>query len=160
MSERTKRTPSRAEARYLETIASLGGDRHAVAAAAVARALDLSAPTVHEMLRRLARAGYIERGVPRGWQLTAIGRHEAAALRRRRAVVERFLRTQTTIPSDEVAAEADQLLSAISPNLEQHLRRAAWPGERPCKGRLIGHRPRGSARAAERPANRRPHAAR
>lgn len=154
-------SPSRAEARYLETIASLGGDRHPVAAAAVARALELSAPTVHEMLRRLARDGYIERAASRGWQLTATGRHEAAAMRRRRSVVERFLRTQTTIPSEEVAEEADHLLAAISPKLEQHLRLAAWPGERPCDSGLIGDRSRGAARAAAAaPAARRPRAAR
>lgn len=160
MSETPASSPSRAESRYLETIASLGGDQHSVAAAAVARALELSAPTVHEMLRRLARDGYIERGAARGWQLTATGRHEAAAMRRRRSVVERFLRTQTTIPADEVADEADHLLAAISPKLEQHLRLAAWPGERPCDRGLIGNRPRGAARARERPAPRRPRAAR
>lgn len=141
MSEQT-RTPSRAEARYLETIAQLGGDRQSVAAAAVARALELSAPTVHEMLRRLARDGYIERAAQRGWQLTLIGRHEAAAIRRRRSVVERFLRTQTTIPNDEIAEEADHLLAAISPKLEQHLRLASWPGERPCEVSPLGDRVR------------------
>jgi DtxR family Mn-dependent transcriptional regulator len=138
-------SPSRAEARYLETIAQLGGDRHSVAAAAVARSLDLSAPTVHEMLRRLARDGYIERAAQRGWQLTAAGRHEAAAVRRRRSVVERFLRTQTTIPSEDIAEEADHLLAAISPKLEQHLRLASWEGERPCVASPVGDRVRSSS---------------
>lgn len=158
MSEPTT-SPSRAEARYLETIAHLGGDRHTVAAAAVARSLDLSAPTVHEMLRRLARDGYIERAAQRGWQLTASGRHEAAAMRRRRSVVERFLRTQTTIPNEEIADEADHLLAAISPKLEQHLRLASWTGERPCDSSPVGDRVRTTAPA--RPAApRRPRAAR
>ncbi|MDW5598281.1 metal-dependent transcriptional regulator [Conexibacter stalactiti] len=156
MSEPTT-SPSRAEARYLETIAHLGGDRHTVAAAAVARALDLSAPTVHEMLRRLARDGYIERAAQRGWQLTAAGRHEAAAMRRRRSVVERFLRTQTTIPNDEIADEADHLLAAISPKLEQHLRLASWTGERPCDSSPVGERRTAPTRTA---APRRPRAAR
>jgi DtxR family Mn-dependent transcriptional regulator len=155
MSEST--TPSRAEARYLETIANLGGDRHTVAAAAVARALDLSAPTVHEMLRRLARDGYIERAAQRGWQLTAAGRREAAAMRRRRSVVERFLRTQTTIPSEEIVDEADHLLAAISPKLEQHLRLASWTGERPCDTGPVGERRSTSTRT---PTARRPRAAR
>jgi Mn-dependent DtxR family transcriptional regulator len=147
MSQTPAGTPSRAESRYLETIAALGGDEGSVAAAAVARALELSAPTVHEMLRRLARDGYIERAATRGWRLTAAGRHEAASMRRRRAVVERFLRTQTTIPAEEVADEADQLLAAISPKLEQHLRLAAWPGERPCDSGPVGDRTRGAARS-------------
>ena len=146
-----KGSPSRAEARYLETIAQLGGDRHSVAAAAVARALELSAPTVHEMLRRLARDGYIERAAQRGWTLTAQGRHEAAAMRRRRSVVERFLRTQTTIPAEEIAEEADHLLAAISPKLEQHLRLAGWTGEFACDTSPVGDRVRSVAgRAAAR----------
>ncbi|MDO8210875.1 metal-dependent transcriptional regulator [Conexibacter sp. CPCC 206217] len=151
-------SPSRAEARYLETIATLGGDRHSVAAAAVARSLDLSAPTVHEMLRRLSRDGYIERAAARGWQLTATGRHEAAAVRRRRSVVERFLRTQTTIPSEEIAEEADHLLAAISPKLEQHLRLASWTGERPCDASPVGDRVRTTPTRPAAP--RRPRAAR
>ncbi|ADB51391.1 metal-dependent transcriptional regulator [Conexibacter woesei] len=153
MTEQT--SPSRAEARYLETIAALGGDRHTVAAAAVARALELSAPTVHEMLRRLARDGYIERAAQRGWQLTATGRHEAASMRRRRSVVERFLRTQTTIPNEEIADEADHLLAAISPKLEQHLRLASWTGERPCDTSPVGDRVRPApARSRTRAAKR------
>ncbi|HEY4279966.1 MAG TPA: metal-dependent transcriptional regulator [Conexibacter sp.] len=145
MSEpQTNPSPSRAEARYLETIAQLGGDRGSVAGAAVARALELSAPTVHEMLRRLERDGYIERAAARGWQLTATGRREAAAMRRRRSVVERFLRTQTTIPPEEIADEADQLLAAISPKLEQHLRLAGWEGDRPCDSSPVGDRVRTS----------------
>jgi DtxR family Mn-dependent transcriptional regulator len=144
MTEQTP-SPSRAEARYLETIAQLGGDRGSVAAAAVARALELSGPTVHEMLHRLARDGYIERAARRGWQLTASGRHEAAAMRRRRSVLERFLRTQTTIPSDDIADEADHLLAAISPKLEQHLRLASWTGERPCEASPVGDRVRSTS---------------
>jgi Mn-dependent DtxR family transcriptional regulator len=81
-------------------------------------------------------------------------------MRRRRAVVERFLRTQTTIPGEEVVEEADHLLAAISPKLEQHLRLAAWPGERPCDSGLVGERPRGAARSGDRPAARRPRTAR
>lgn len=140
MSQQETLTPSPAESRYLEAIASLGGDERGVAAAAVARTLELSPPTVHEMMRRLARNGYIERAVPRGWQLTKSGRHEAASMRRRRAVVERFLRTQTTIPADEIADEADHLLFAISPKLEQRLRRAGWRGERPCERSPVADR--------------------
>lgn len=137
MSDRTI-SPSPAESRYLEAIAQLGRDGDSVAAAAIARTLELSAPTVHEMLRRLARDGLVERMADRGWVLTPAGRHEAAALRRRRRVVEQFLRTQTTMTEDEIASETDQLLAAISPKLEQHLRRASWPGERPCEASPVG----------------------
>ncbi len=126
------RPPSPAEARYLEVMGRLGRHDTPVAGAAVARSLGLSAPTVHEMLRRLAADGYIVRAEVGGWLLTDMGRRQAAAVRRRRRVVEHFLRTVLDVPEDEVAIEADALLTAISPALEDRLRAASWPGERPC----------------------------
>jgi DtxR family Mn-dependent transcriptional regulator len=126
------RPPSPAEARYLEVIGRLGRSGRPVAGAAVARSLGLSAPTVHEMLRRLAADGFIVRGEGTGWVLTDTGRRQADAVRRRRRVVEHFLRTVLDVPEDEVAAEADALLTAVSPQLEDRLRAASWPGERPC----------------------------
>lgn len=126
------RPPSPAEARYLEVIGRLGRGGRSVAGAAIARSLGLSAPTVHEMLRRLAADGFIVRGEGTGWVLTPIGRRQADAVRRRRRVVEHFLRTVLDVPEEEVAVEADVLLTAVSPQLEERLRAASWPGERPC----------------------------
>jgi DtxR family Mn-dependent transcriptional regulator len=126
------RPPSPAEARYLEVIGRIGRGGTPVAGASIARSLGLSAPTVHEMLRRLAADGFIVRAEPSGWTLTDTGRRQADAVRRRRRVVEHFLRTVLEVPEDEVAVEADALLTAISPQLEDRLRAASWPGERPC----------------------------
>jgi Mn-dependent DtxR family transcriptional regulator len=53
-------------------------------------------------------------------------------VRRRRRVVEHFLRSVLDVPEDEVATEADALLTAVTPKLEERLRAASWPGERPC----------------------------
>jgi DtxR family Mn-dependent transcriptional regulator len=126
------RPPSPAEARYLEVMGRLGRHGTPVAGAAIARSLGLSAPTVHEMLRRLEADGFIQRAEARGWAMTADGRRQADAVRRRRRVVEHFLRTVLDVPEDEVATEADALLTAVSPKLEERLRAASWPGERPC----------------------------
>jgi DtxR family Mn-dependent transcriptional regulator len=130
--ENELRPPSPAEARYLEVIGRLGRHGTPVAGAAIARSLGLSAPTVHEMLRRLEADGYIQRGENRGWGMTDDGRRQADAVRRRRRVVEHFLRTVLMVPEDEVATESDALLTAVSPKLEERLRAASWPGERPC----------------------------
>ncbi|HEU4658492.1 MAG TPA: metal-dependent transcriptional regulator [Capillimicrobium sp.] len=135
------RPPSPAEARYLEVMGRLGRGGRPVAGAAIARALGLSAPTVHEMLRRLAADGFIVRGESTGWVLTDTGRRQADAVRRRRRVVEHFLRAVLKFPEEEVAGEADALLTAVSPQLEERLRAAAWPGERPCSEAPI-HRER------------------
>ena len=136
------RPPSPAEARYLEVMGKLGRNGSPVAGAAVARSLGLSAPTVHEMLRRLEADGFIQRGPGRGWMMTDDGRRQADAVRRRRRVVEHFLRSVLDVPEEEVATEADALLTAVSPTLEDRLRAASWPGERPC-----GELARGSERA-------------
>jgi len=135
-----RRIPSQGEARYLEAIAQLGRGGATVSGAALARSLDVSAPTVHEMVRRLARDGFIERTTDRGWRLTQTGLHEAAALRRRRHVVEQFLRSVLPLSSDEIASEAELLVTAVSPRLEEHLRQASWPGERPCEDSPLGER--------------------
>jgi DtxR family Mn-dependent transcriptional regulator len=126
------RPPSPAEARYLEVMGRLGRGGAPVAGAAIARSLGLSAPTVHEMLRRLEADGFIVRAASGGWQLTIIGRRQSDAVRRRRRVVEHFLRTVLDVPEHEVAEEADALLTAVSPGLEDRLRAASWPGDRPC----------------------------
>jgi DtxR family transcriptional regulator, Mn-dependent transcriptional regulator len=126
------RPPSPAEARYLEVMGKLGRGGSPVAGAAIARSLGLSAPTVHEMLRRLEADGFIVRAETGGWLLTADGRRQADAVRRRRRVVEHFLLTVLHVPESEVAEEADVLLTAISPKLEDRLRAASWPGDRPC----------------------------
>ena len=39
-----------------------------------------------------------------------------------------------------VATEADALLTAVSPKLEDRLRAASWPGERPCGELTRGER--------------------
>jgi DtxR family Mn-dependent transcriptional regulator len=126
------RPPSPAEARYLEVMGRLGRGATPVAGAAIARSLGLSAPTVHEMLRRLETDGFIVRAETGGWRLTDDGRRQSDAVRRRRRVVEHFLRTVLDVPEREVADEADALLTAVSPQLEDRLRAASWPGERPC----------------------------
>jgi DtxR family Mn-dependent transcriptional regulator len=126
------RPPSPAEARYLEVMGRLGRGNAPVAGAAIARQLGLSAPTVHEMLRRLEADGFIQRADGRGWLMSDMGRRQADAVRRRRRVVEHFQRSVLSVPEDEVATEADALLTAVSPQLEERLRAASWPGERPC----------------------------
>lgn len=60
-------------------------------AARVAEMLDVSAPTVTEMLKRLESDGLIERGPRRAAVLTERGRVEAERVVRRHRIIERFL---------------------------------------------------------------------
>lgn len=113
---------TRAESRYLAAIDRLSAaGPQSVTGAAVARDLGLSAPTVHEMLRRLAAEALIERRSS-SWGLTDAGQREAAAGRERRAVAERFLRDVLGVPEASLAEEAERLGAVLSPRLEQRMR--------------------------------------
>jgi Mn-dependent DtxR family transcriptional regulator len=124
---------SPATQRYLMAVFAAQRDAP-VTTTLVARELDLSLPTASEMLRRLGDAGLLARaGVKSGWQLTARGQRHVAILRRRQAVLERFLQTVLGMDATEAAQDAARLGPAVSLNLENRLRDTVWPAERPCR---------------------------
>ena len=84
----------------------------------IARAMQLSPPTVHEMIGRLERDGYVSRADDKSLGFTDEGHKEA----RRSSVattVERFLTDVLGIPWDEVHEEAEPLEHAQPPVLEE-----------------------------------------
>src|SRR5215204_4319711 len=87
----------------------------------LARAMHLSAPTVHEMIGRLERDGYIARRSDKSIYFTDDGREHATALVRRHRLVERFLTDVLGIPWDDVHEEAERLEHAMSPVLEARM---------------------------------------
>jgi DtxR family Mn-dependent transcriptional regulator len=86
--------------------------------------MQLSAPTVHEMIGRLERDGYITRGTSRSIDFTDEGREHAEGVVRRHRLIERFLTDVLGIPWDEVHEEAERLEHAMSPVLEARMRAA------------------------------------
>ncbi len=110
-----------AEQEYLETMFWLEEARLPLTAANVARAMHLSAPTVHEMVRRLEADGYVERGVDKSLAFTDAGRQHASMVVRRHRMIERFLTDVLGIPWDEVHEEAERLEHAMSPVLEERM---------------------------------------
>ena len=69
-----------AEEEYLESLFWLFEAGLPMTGANLARAMQLSAPTVHEMLGRLERDGYIQRDTDRAIEFTPSGReHEGSA---------------------------------------------------------------------------------
>jgi DtxR family Mn-dependent transcriptional regulator len=87
----------------------------------VARAMQLSAPTVHEMIGRLERDGYITRAADKTISFTDSGRQHAEAIVSRHRLIERFLTDVLGIPWDEVHEEAERLEHAMSPVLEERM---------------------------------------
>jgi DtxR family Mn-dependent transcriptional regulator len=110
-----------AEEEYLQTIFWLQEAGLAMTGANVARAMQLSAPTVHEMVGRLERDGYITRGPDKSISFTSEGREHAEAIVRRHRLIERFLTDVLKIPWDDVHEEAERLEHAMSPVLEARM---------------------------------------
>lgn len=83
--------PSYAMREYLAEIYRLQEDSPSVSTTALAERLNVSAPAIPRMLRRLQSAGYVERVPYYGSQLTELGRQEALREIRRHRILEVFL---------------------------------------------------------------------
>ena len=110
-----------AEEEYLQTIFWLQEAGLPMTGANVARAMQLSAPTVPEMIGRLERDGYVTRGADKVLAFTDNGREHAEGVVRRHRLIERFLTDVLGIPWDEVHEEAERLEHAMSPVLESRM---------------------------------------
>jgi len=104
---------------YLKAIHSLGGADQLVSPIDIASRLQVKAPSVTGMLKRLETAGLISYDVGQGAQLTQAGIAQARRVIRRHRLVELFLTRALGLDWSEVDAEADALEHAISPRLEQ-----------------------------------------
>jgi DtxR family transcriptional regulator, Mn-dependent transcriptional regulator len=111
-----------AEEEYLETLFWLFEAGLPLTGANMARAMRLSAPTVHEMLGRLERDGYIQRGANRSVEFTPPGREHAELVVGRHRMIERFLTDVVGVPWDEVHEEAEKLEHAMTPRFEAYVR--------------------------------------
>jgi DtxR family Mn-dependent transcriptional regulator len=113
-----------AEEEYLETLFWLFEAGLPLTGANMARAMRLSAPTVHEMLGRLERDGYIVRRADRAVEFTPQGREHAELVVGRHRMIERFLTDVVGVPWDEVHEEAEKLEHAMTPRFEAYVRSA------------------------------------
>lgn len=113
-----------AEEEYLQTIFWLSEAGLPMTAANVARAMQLSAPTVHEMIGRLVRDGYITRGDDKAISFTESGQAHAEMIVSRHRLIERFLTDVVGVPWDDVHEEAESLEHAMSPRFEAYVRAA------------------------------------
>jgi DtxR family Mn-dependent transcriptional regulator len=111
-----------AEQEYLESLFWLFEAGLPMTGANLSRAMRLSAPTVHEMLGRLERDGYITRDTGRTIDFTTSGREHAEAIVSRHRMIERFLTDVVGVPWDDVHEEAEQLEHAMTPRFEAYVR--------------------------------------
>src|SRR5436309_7023436 len=111
-----------AEEEYLQSLFWLFEAGLPMTGANLSRAMQLSAPTVHEMLGRLERDGYISRDSGRAIAFTDDGRTHAERIVSRHRMIERFLTDVVGVPWDDVHEEAERLEHAMSPRFEAYVR--------------------------------------
>lgn len=113
-----------AEEEYLQVMFWLEEAGLPITGANLARAMQLSPPTVHEMIGRLESDGYVDRAEDKSLAFTGKGREQAEAITRRHRLIERFLTDVLAVPWAEVHEEAERLEHAMSPVLEERMREA------------------------------------
>jgi DtxR family transcriptional regulator, Mn-dependent transcriptional regulator len=113
-----------AEEEYLQMLFWLFEAGLPMTGANLARAMQLSAPTVHEMLGRLERDGYVTRDEERVISFTEHGRRHAEEITSRHRLIERFLTDVVGVPWDDVHEEAERMEHAMSPRFEAYVRAA------------------------------------
>lgn len=110
-----------AEEEYLQTIFWLQEVELPITGANIARAMQLSAPTVHEMVSRLEADGYVHRLPDKSWEFTNHGAEQAEQIVRRHRLIERFLTDVLDIPWDDVHEQAELMEHAMSPLMEEKM---------------------------------------
>jgi DtxR family transcriptional regulator, Mn-dependent transcriptional regulator len=113
-----------AEEEYLQIIYWLQEAGLPITGANIARAMQVSAPTVHEMIGRLEGDGYVTRSANKALEFTDTGKEHATQIVRRHRLIERFLTDVFNIPWDQVHEEAERLEHWMSPVVAERVLRA------------------------------------
>jgi len=113
--------PSVAMREYLAEIYRLQEDEPTVSTTSLAERLDVSAPAVPRMLKRLKSAGYVKHIPYQGVELTEHGRQEALRELRRHRILEVFLVDVMEFTWDEAHEHADQLGQGLNDILAERM---------------------------------------
>ena len=117
-------TATVAEEEYLQTLFWLQEAGLPMTGANLSRAMQLSAPTVHEMVRRLEGDAYITRAGDKTISFTPAGAEHARGIVSRHRLIERYLTDVVGVPWDDVHEEAESLEHGMSPRFEAYMREA------------------------------------
>ncbi len=108
----------------------------------LARGMNVSQPSVTEMVRRLVDDGLVERDDRKRLHFTAHGHEVAQKVVSRHRLIETFLTTVFKIPWDEVHEEAHTFEHAISDSLEERMYALLADATACPHGHPIGDHPR------------------
>jgi DtxR family transcriptional regulator, Mn-dependent transcriptional regulator len=106
---------------YLKALYQLHGDQRPVPTGDLAQRLNISSPSVSEMVAKLSAQGLVEHDRYRGQQLTRDGRKVALELVRHHRLLEMFLVQVLGYSWDEVHDEAERLEHVISERMEARI---------------------------------------
>lgn len=109
---------------YLTAMYRVGRAGELVSTSAIAQRLEVAAPSVTGMIRRLAKQGLVEHVPYRGSRLTQAGESEAIRVIRRRRVLQAYLVQVLGYTQGRVHEEADRLEHATSDELIDRMSRA------------------------------------
>ena len=106
---------------YLGGIYDLAGSGKPVIGARLAMHMGVSAPTVTETLKRIARDGYVRIGPDKEVRLTKKGLALAESIARRHRLLERWITDVLGLDWATAHDEAHRLEHALSPKVEERL---------------------------------------
>ncbi|SRR5690554_603803 len=113
--------PSVAMREYLAEIFRLQEDEPTVSTTSLAERLNVSAPAVPRMLKRLKSAGYVKHIPYQGVELTEHGRQEALRELRRHRLLEVFLVDVMGFRWDEAHEHADELGQGLNNTISERM---------------------------------------
>lgn len=106
---------------YIKVIYELGGERYRISTNEIAKALDVSAPSVSEMLKKLKQEDILEYEVYKGVTLTKKGVKQAVRIKKIHILWEVFLVEKLGYDLADVHVEAELLEHITSPKLAARL---------------------------------------
>jgi len=109
---------------YVREIWKLEAEGGRATTSAIAERLDVSAPSVTAMLKKLSSLGLVEHRRYHGATLTQKGERVALEVIRHHRLLEQYLVKTLGLPLDAVHAEADRLEHALSEELEAEIDRS------------------------------------
>jgi len=115
----TDLTPSSED--YLKAIYDLTATGGPAQTGGIAAAMQVAAPSVSGMVKRLTAAGLVSHVPYRGIQLTRVGRRAALQVVRRHRIIETYLANKLGYGWDSVHEEAERLEHAVSEELIERM---------------------------------------
>lgn len=106
---------------YLKVIYMLEEQGAPAQTSAIAERLEIAAPSVSGMVKRLSETGLLEHVPYRGVQLTRAGRRAALRMVRRHRILETYLTSKLGYDWDSVHEEAERLEHAVSDELVERM---------------------------------------